>query len=47
MRLDGEVVTQPDRCVAEVLRVAYRAWTRLFEGLWRVKRLARAPARRS
>jgi very-short-patch-repair endonuclease len=35
----GEVVTRPDRCVAEVLRHAYSAWTRLLEVLYRRKRL--------
>lgn len=35
----GEVVTQPDRCVAEVLRVAYQAWKELLEILYRRKRL--------
>ena len=36
----GEVVTQPDRCVAEVLRTAYQAWKGLTEVLHRRKRLA-------
>lgn len=35
----GEVVTQPDRCVAEVLRAVYQPWTQLLEILGRRKRL--------
>jgi len=33
----GEVVKQPDRCVAEVLRVAYQSWKELLEILYRRK----------
>lgn len=41
----GEVVTRPDRCVAEALRAAYSPWKELLDVLGRRKRLKVAAGR--